>query len=63
MLKSNLTCSYCSKILQNHIELPCKDSICKEHLVEKQVQKQNEITCKNAKMSLRLKAKNSHLIT
>jgi hypothetical protein len=32
--------------LQNHIELPCKDSICKEHLVEKQVQKQNEITCK-----------------
>ena len=44
-LKSSLTCSYCSKIYKNPIELPCKDYICKEHLTEKTIIKENKIKC------------------
>ncbi len=45
-LKSQLTCSYCSKIFKNPIELPCDDSICREHLSDRDVVKQNKIKCK-----------------
>jgi hypothetical protein len=44
--KSKLTCSYCSKIYKDPIELPCDDSICLEHLSEKEVCKNNRIKCK-----------------
>jgi hypothetical protein len=41
--KSQLTCSYCSKIFKEPILLPCHDSICHEHLSEKAVVKENSI--------------------
>ena len=44
-LKSNLTCSQCSKILENPIELPCEDLICHAHLTEANVLKQKKIEC------------------
>ena len=44
--KSQLTCSYCSKILKDPIDLPCGDSICLEHLSDKDILKVNRIKCK-----------------
>jgi hypothetical protein len=44
-LKKSLTCLFCSHILKDPIELPCKDSICQEHLKEISVIKQNKIKC------------------
>jgi len=44
--KSQLTCSYCSKIIRDPIQLPCDDSICREHLKDRDVVKQNKIKCK-----------------
>jgi hypothetical protein len=43
--KSQMTCSYCSKIFKKPILLPCHDSICLEHLSEKAVVKANRIKC------------------
>ncbi len=45
--KSQLTCSYCSKIFKDPIDLPCGDSVCREHLSEKSVVKENRIKCKD----------------
>jgi DNA-binding ferritin-like protein len=45
-LKTQLTCSYCSRIVKNPILLPCDDSICGEHLSETNVVKENKIRCK-----------------
>ena len=45
-LKSQLTCSYCSKIFKDPILLPCNHSICCRHLTERDVVKQNKIKCK-----------------
>ena len=44
--KSKLTCSYCSRIFMDPFDLPCGDSICRQHLSDKDVVKQNKITCK-----------------
>ena len=44
--KSNWACSYCSKIYQDPIILPCNHSICREHLSEKTVVKENKVICK-----------------
>ena len=44
--RSEVTCSYCSKIFKDPILLPCDDSICREHLSDRDVYKQNKITCK-----------------
>ncbi len=44
--KSNWACSYCSKIYKHPIILPCSHSICREHLLEKTVVKENKIICK-----------------
>ena len=44
--KSQLTCSYCSRIYKDPIDLPCGDSICLEHLSDKDVLKVNRIKCK-----------------
>ncbi len=41
-----MTCSYCSRIFSDPISLPCEDSICLEHLSDKDVVKQNKIKCK-----------------
>ena len=48
-LKLNLTCSYCKKIFKNPVELPCEDLICKEHLNDKEVIRQNKIKCHECK--------------
>jgi hypothetical protein len=45
-LKSQVTCSYCSRIFKDPILLPCDDSICRGHLTERDVVKQNKIKCK-----------------
>ncbi len=45
-MKSQLTCSYCSKIFKDPILLPCEDLICRGHLSERDVIKQNKIKCK-----------------
>jgi hypothetical protein len=45
-LKSQLTCSYCSRIFKDPILLPCNDLICREHLSERDVVKENRIKCK-----------------
>jgi hypothetical protein len=44
--KSQLTCSYCSRIFQDPIDLPCDDSICRGHLKERDVVKEKRIKCK-----------------
>ena len=54
-LKQSLTCSYCSKIYMDPVELPCGDLICKEHLKEKQVLKQNKIKCLKCKQEFQVK--------
>jgi hypothetical protein len=54
-LKSTLTCSYCSKIFKDPIELPCKHNLCIEHLTEKDVVKQNRIKCAECKQDFRVK--------
>ncbi len=45
-LKSTLTCSYCSKIFKDPIELPCKHNLCKEHLTEKNEDRIKCVECK-----------------
>jgi hypothetical protein len=47
--KSSLTCSYCSKIFKDPIELPCKHNLCKEHLTE------NKIKCGECKQEFEVK--------
>ena len=54
-MKSNLTCLYCSKIYKGPIELPCKDSICSEHLHQTSVVKQNKIKCPKCKQEFKVK--------
>ena len=44
-LKSKVTCFLCSKILNNPIELPCRDTICSNHLQESNCIKENKIKC------------------
>ena len=53
--KSCFMCSYCSKIYKDPIELPCDDYICREHLKEKEVIKQNKIKCQVCKQEFEVK--------
>ena len=53
--KSQLTCSYCSKILKDPIYLPCGDSICRNHLSERRVVKENRIECNKCKRDFEVK--------
>jgi len=53
--KSSLTCSFCSKIFQDPIELPCSHSLCKQHLAETNVLKQNKIKCIECKQDFQVK--------
>jgi hypothetical protein len=50
--KSNLTCSYCSKIFKDPIEMPCGHNLCKEHLTEKN---ENRIKCVECKQDFGIK--------
>jgi hypothetical protein len=54
-LKSQLTCSYCSKIFKDPIELPCVHSICREHLSERTVVRENIIKCKECQGEFQVK--------
>jgi hypothetical protein len=56
--KREWTCSYCSKILKDPIDLPCNDSICRGHLSEKAVVKQKKIKCNDCKQDFQIK--NNH---
>jgi hypothetical protein len=54
-LKSQLTCSYCSKIVKDPIDLPCDDSICREHLSDRDVLKENKIKCNKCNQEFQVK--------
>jgi hypothetical protein len=54
-LKSQLTCSYCSKIYKDPIDLSCDDSICREHLTARDVVKANKIVCNECKQEFQVK--------
>jgi hypothetical protein len=54
-LKSSLTCSYCSQILKDSLELPCSHHLCKVHLTEKEVVKLNRIKCVECKQEFKVK--------
>ncbi len=65
-LKSQLTCSYCSKIYKDPILLPCDDSICREHFSERNVNKENEIKCNECNKEFAVKEnefKSSNVLT
>ena len=53
-LKSQVTCSYCSKIFKDLILLPC-DEHCREHLSEKDVVKESKLKCKQCNEEIRVK--------
>jgi hypothetical protein len=48
-------CSYCLKIYKKPVELPCKDSICKVHLTERDVIKNNKIVCAKCNQEFEVK--------
>ena len=54
-VKSQLTCSYCSKAFKDPILLPCGDSICRQHLKERDVVKQNKIKCRTCNEEFQVK--------
>ena len=54
-LKLNLTCSYCSKIFKEPIELPCEDLICKEHLNAREAVQKNQIKCSTCSQEFQVK--------
>jgi hypothetical protein len=54
-LKSQLTCSYCSRIFKDPIQLPCDENICREHLSEKAIVKENKIKCNECKGEFQIK--------
>jgi hypothetical protein len=53
--KSRLTCTCCSRIFRDPILLPCEDSICREHLKEREIVKANKIKCKKCNGEFRVK--------
>ena len=54
-LKQSLTCPNCSKIFKDPVELPCDDFICREHLNDKDVIKENKIKCFKCKQEFEVK--------
>jgi hypothetical protein len=54
--KSQVTCSYCSRIFKDPILLPCHDSICREHLNERDPRKANRIKCKKCNQEFGVKS-------
>ena len=56
-LKSSLTCSYFSKVYTNTVQLPCKVTICHEHLIEKNAFKLNKVKCTKCKQEFEVNGK------
>ena len=54
-LKQSLTCSYCSKIYVDPVELPCEDYIFKEQLNAKEVVQGNRIKCSTCSQEFQVK--------
>ena len=54
-VKSSLTCSYCSKIYKDPVEITCGDLICKTHLNEKEVAQTNKIKCQTCNREFEVK--------
>ncbi len=54
-MEISLTCSYCSKIFKDPIELPCKHHLCKGHLTEKDIVKLNKMQCIECKQDFEVK--------
>jgi hypothetical protein len=52
--KFHLTCSYCAKIFKDPILLSCDDSICREHLSERDIRKENKIKCKECNQEFKV---------
>jgi hypothetical protein len=48
-IKSQLTCSHCARIFKDPILLPCNDSVCRQHLSEKDSAEKNNIKCNYCK--------------
>ncbi len=59
-LKSTLTCSYCTKIFKDPIELPCSHNLCKRHLTEKN---DKRIKCAECKQDFQIKDNDFKSIT
>jgi hypothetical protein len=53
--KSQLTCSYCSRIFHDPIELPCSHNLCRQHLAENNVIKENKIKCVTCNAEFKVK--------
>ena len=53
--KSYWTCSYCSRIFKDPIELPCEHSICRQHLSDRDVIKEKRLKCKECNEEFGLK--------
>ena len=58
-LKSKVTCFQCSKILNNPIELPCRDTICSNHLQEANCIKENKIKCLKCNQTFSIRDNNN----
>ena len=53
--KSICACSFCSKIVKDPIDLPCWDSICREHLTDRDVVKEDKIKCNECNQEYQVK--------
>jgi hypothetical protein len=53
--KSQWTCSYCSRIFKDPIELPCSHNLCRQHLAENNVIKENKIKCGECNAEFKVK--------
>jgi hypothetical protein len=53
--KSQFTCSYCSRIFHDPIELPCSHNLCRQHLTENNVIKENKIKCVTCNAEFKVK--------
>jgi hypothetical protein len=53
--KSQFTCSYCSRIFHDPIELPCSHNLCRQHLTENNVIKENKIKCVTCRVEFKVK--------
>ena len=58
-LKSKVTCFQCSKILNNPIELPCRDTICSNHLQDSNCIKENKIKCLKCNQTFSIRDNNN----
>jgi hypothetical protein len=54
--KSQLTCSNCSRIFKDPVLLPCGDSICRDHLSDRNVCKENRIKCNKRNEEFQVKS-------